>query len=191
MTNGVPQVISFLSSFKTFFFFTLAFIVFGSAFLFLSYILPYKFILESKMVDLGGTENIFQFLVFSYIGGLLLYGFSLLCFRGWYRFLQPQLLKLFNGKQSNASNEINDVEIIVYLEQHPGVSDVYTLQLFYSLITYLLFSLSAFVTLFFGCGLYMWILIFVTLLLFALGLSADKSVNVFGGQTKDVINKTR
>ncbi len=190
MTNGISQIVSFLASFKTFFFFVLAFMIFGSCFLFLFQVLPSNFPLPNFVTtNFGGMDNTFRFLVFAYIIGLLFYAFSLLCFRGWYNYIQPLLLKIFRKQKSDTQSKVNDVEIIVYLEQHPGVSDVYTLQLFYSLISYLLFSLFAFVTLFFACGFHVWIFVLITLLLFKLGLSSNASVNAFGNQIKDVISK--
>ncbi|MEK7149191.1 MAG: hypothetical protein AAB796_02225 [Patescibacteria group bacterium] len=191
MINDISsQAISFLSSFKTFFFFVLAFVTFGSGFLFLFQLFPSKFFLVDFFAfDLGGVDNTFRFLVFAFLVGLLLYAFSLICFRSWYNYLQPLFLKIIRKHKNDTRSEINDVEIIVYLEHHSGVSDVYTLQLFYSLISYLLFSLFAFITFFFACGFYFWISIVITLLLFKLGLSANASVNAFGNQIKDVINK--
>lgn len=193
MTNNIlEQATSFLASFKTFFFYTLTFIIFGSASLFLFQLLPNDYqLFEIVEIDFSSSQITFQFLVLSYIAGLILYAFSFLCYRSWYRFIQPQLSKIFKQAIHSNATEINDVEIIVYLEKHSGVADVYTLQLFYSLITRLLFSLVAFGTIFFAYDLYAWILGFITLLLFALGLSADKSVNEFGNQIKDVINKSK
>lgn len=191
MMNGISsQIVSFLASFKTFFFFVLAFIIFGSGLLFLFQFLPSRiFLFDFLIADLN--SNTFQFLVFAFIIGLLLYAFSLLCFRGWYNYVKPLFLKIFRKQKNNTPSTVNDVEIIVYLEQHPGVSDVYSLQLFYSLISYLLFSLFSFITLFFACGLYFWIFLIVTLILFKLGLSANLSANAFADQIKDVINKTK
>lgn len=192
MNSISSQIISFLASFKTFFFFVLAFIVFGAGFLFVFQTLPSKiFPFDLIVADLNNINNPLRFLVFAYIVGLLLYAFSLLCFRGWYNYVQPLLSKISRKQKSETQSGINDVEIIVYLEKHPGVSDVYTLQLFYSLICYLLFSFFAFITFFFACGPYIWIFIIITLLLFKLGLSANTSVNAFGNQIKDVISKTK
>ncbi len=186
------QIVSFLASFKTFFFFALAFIVFGAGFLFLFQVLPPKvFLLKLINADFNNINNSFRFLVFSYIVGLLLYVFSLLCFRGWYNYIKPLLLKIHRKQKSETQGGVNDVEIIVYLEKHPGVSDIYTLQLLFSLISYLLFSFFASIIFFFALGHYIWIFIIIALLLFKIGLSANASVNAFGNQIKDVISKAK
>jgi len=192
--NGIAQqIVSFLSSFKVFFFHTLAFVIFGSAFLFLSqsfcengwlcnYLMP-----ATIDFGFGGRVDVIKFLIFSYIVGLLLYAFSHLVFSKSFRgFLDKHYFKK-KEKEGN-KKQPNDIQIFAYLENHPLSRDVYLMQLFYSLIVRLLFGLAIISTLFFSPALLL-LGIVISIALFFLNISADNEVKNLGSQIQEVITE--
>lgn len=206
--NGI---ISFLSSFKAFFFYTLAFLIFGAAFLFLSQSLCQGSTLCGLLVsfkpslcnfvkaDFNTFGNRIQFLVFSYIGGLLLWVFGRLCFskrlRRWLdkRALEKEKRKVKQEEKQPCPKcvKINDVGIYIFLEKHNLVTDIYTLELFHSAIIRLLFSIIVLATIFFSSWPYVLASTPIAIvLLFKIGRIADKSVNEFSDQIKEVIHET-
>ena len=86
--------------------------------------------------------------------------------------------------------EYYDVERNFSLVKLPSIDLVWIGRIGF-LVQLVTFSLFAFITFFFACGFYVWIFILITLLLFKFGLSANTTVNAFGNQIKDVINKAK
>lgn len=189
MSTIEQAAVSFLSGFKIFFFHALAFLAFGSAFIFLSQSLCRDgWICNNYLGNLSfgiNFENridVVKFLLFSYIVGLLLYAFSRLVFSKTLRgFFDKHIFK--KKEYSNGEQKLNDIEILVYLESHPLVKDFYLMQLFYSFIVRLLFGFFAISTILFAPLL--WLLGFmITGALFFLNLAADNEVQSLSGQIK-------
>lgn len=144
-----------LSSIKTLVLYVLILVIFGFAFLFtkdplcngdnICALLELKSLAFTK-IDLGDWTNIVRSLVFSYIVGLLLYIFGVWCFRlfRWLDLWQVRRWriekKLGGGNETALEKIINDAEISEYLEKHPHVADIYTLEQIHSTITRPLFS---------------------------------------------------
>lgn len=158
MTNGPWQqvLVYFLSSIKTFLFRTLTLLIFGFAFLFLFHplngnsIFDYLqlFAFDFTEVNLTTPEKTLQSFVLAYVLGLLLDTFGVWCFRFFrkklklesyiikrWRIRKRPLLCSLNEQRKKSLCEINDAQIHSYLELHPYVADVYTLEQFFSTIT--------------------------------------------------------
>ena len=210
MTNGPWQqvLVYFLSSIKTFLFRTLTLLIFGFAFLFLFHplngnsIFDYLqlFAFDFTEVNLTTPEKTLQSFVLAYVLGLLLDTFGVWCFRFFrnnlklesyiikrWRIRKRPLLCSLNEQRKKSLCEINDAQIHSYLELHPYVADVYTLEQFFSTITRPLFSIFFFAVIFFSQGWYILILVSITLFLIAVGVYADREANAFGDQVKKVL----
>ena len=188
--NSIGQgVVSFLSSFKAFFFFILAFLIFGSAFLFLSqplcekgwlcssYLKP---IFSSIVFNFDERIDIVKFFILSYIVGLLLYEFSRLIFKG---------VRLLD-RESNEKERPNDIDIYIYLESHELARDIYMLQIFYSSIARLLLGTVGIAVILFSTQpmiLYLLSVLATFVFLIWLNRSADSAVHALGKQIKDII----
>lgn len=192
--NGIAQqIVSFLSSFRAFFFHTLAFVIFGSAFLFLSqslcengwlcnYLMP-----ATIDIDFEERVGVVKFSIFSYIVGLFLYGFSRLVFSKSFRgFLDKRCFK--KKEEEGVKKRPNDIQIFAYLENHPLSRDIYVMQLFYSLIIRLLFGFVVISTFFFSPALLL-LGIIISIALFFLNISADNEVQNLSSQIQGVITE--
>lgn len=190
--NSIGQgVVSFLSSFKAFFFFTIAFIIFGSAFLFLSQSLCergwlcnnyLKQIFNSVTFNFDQSINTIKFFIFSYIMGLLLYEFSRLIFKG--------VRSILDRGKTNEKERPNDIDIYVYLEGRELAHDIYMLQVFYSSIARLLLGTVGVAVILFSSQpmiLYLLSVLVIFAFLIWLNRSADSAVHALGKQIKDII----
>lgn len=194
MPNGfLQQILSFLSNFKAFFFFVIAFIVFGSAFLFLfqppcekgwlcnNYIKP---IFSSGVFNFDGSIGIFKFLIFSYIVGLLLYEFSRLIIKVVRYIVVPKINEEKKGERPN------DIDFYIYLGGRDFARDIYMLQIFYSSIARLLLgTVGLAVILFSSQSLLLFlpsVIISFTFLIW-INISADRVVHALDGQIKEIM----
>lgn len=191
---GIPQqIVSFLSSFKAFFFFTIAFIVFGSAFLFLSqplcekgwlcnnYLQP---ILGSNIFNFADSVGIIKFLIFAYIVGLLIYEFSRLIFK-IVRYIPDR-----KQKEEKKRERPNDIDIYTFLGGRDLARDIYMLQVFYSSVARLLLGTVGLAVILFSPQ--SWILFLLSIIvsfvfLIWINVSADGTVHALGEQIKDIM----
>lgn len=195
MFSGIPQqIVSFLSSFKAFFFFVVAFIVFGSAFLFLAqplcadgwlcnrYLKP---LFDSDAFNFGGVMGTFKLLIFSYITGLILYEFSRLIIK-----VVRYIASKINESNNKKAERPNDIDIYTYLGSRDLARDIYMLQIFYSSVTRLLLGtvglaivlLSSQPSFLFPLS----VVISFTFLIW-INMSADREVHTLGKQVKEII----
>lgn len=199
------QALTYLfSSIKTLLLRILILLIFGSAFLFLTHSLCDETnvcgllkisSLDFIKIDLSNQTNTVRSLVFSYIAGLLLYAFGVWCFRFFRKLkLESYIVKgwkIEKVMEENGTmfNKINDAEINNYLEKHPYVADIYTIEQFHSTITRPIFSIFVLATLLFFPQERYILLILVSTIIFlvAVGLSADKEANAFGTQIKEAL----
>lgn len=186
MENVNGSILKFLSGIKMLHFlvYVLIFIIFGSAFLFPS---PWKpTFLNFVEANFSKKESALQFLIFSYIVGLLLYSFSVLCFRLWYKISPPQ-------NESSSHKRVKYIKTINYREEHNLVADTFTLIDFFSLNVRCLFATAVwlFVSLlsqnFHIIALLTTLGLVVIFLLFGLELIADNETRSFVGLIKDVV----
>lgn len=192
-----------LSGIKTvdFFGYTMTFIIFGSALLFslnLLSIIPDKYIIFN-----------FQFFVFSYIIGLSLYAFSVICFRVYYNYFQKKEDKDKSAPTEEEKKEkeeiekeakkINDIDLIIYRnrKEHSLVEDTHKHLNLFSINVRLLFSIFVVIgfvilySFFKSSFVFAIAYIFVIYCLFRLGVSADNDERDFSGQIKTNIAKER
>lgn len=191
-----------LSSVKTLALHVLVLLIFGFAFLFSAHSqcgggdICGRLGMNSlgfTVIDMSNQTNIVRSFVFSYIVGLLLHITGIYSFRTFRRFnfdlWKSNGQDASQNRQQTALDRINDTEINEYLEEHPHVADVYTLEQIHSTITRPLFSLFLFAAILFSekldvATVLVWIAI---LLLIVVGLSADTSANAFAALIKQRI----
>ncbi len=193
--NGITQqIVSFLSSFKAFFFFVIAFIVFGSAFLFLSqplcekgwlcnnYLKP---VFSSDVFNFGGAMGTFKFLIFSYVIGLLLYEFSRLIIK-----VVRYIASKINGGNNEKEERPNDIDIYIYLGSRDIARDIYMLQIFYSSVTRLLLGTIGLAVILFSSQssfLFLFSVVISFSFLIWINMNADSAVHALGKQIKEII----
>lgn len=205
MSDISKQTISFLASFKIFFFNILIFLLFGIVFLFLAQSIcgesticgfirsanPSLF--DLTKVDFSTPENTTRTLTFSYILGLLLWAFARLCFsRRLRRFFDHDTLD--NTKKGTEKMPTGDVDIYIFLGKKDNslVADVHFLNLFQSSIVRLLFAIITLSVIFFAPMTHLIFLLGVgsiIILLFVLNITTDREVNAFGQQIRNRIKK--
>ncbi len=156
---------SSLTRFQSFSVHILISIVFGAVFLLLSQplcventvcnVLQQNFHPTKEILIWDGKwENTAAFLFFSYIAGLFLFvfsrssfkllsGFCRWCSKNWCSKILKWLKEKVCKQQSKDSEKtVDDVDLLVYLENHELVKDVHMLNLFYSSIARFLFAIT-------------------------------------------------
>lgn len=206
MTETIAQqVLQFFSKLKVLFLYSLSYIIFGTVVIYLyiwwgadSWLSSMKQV--SQVVQFRSVVvNIFIFLVFAYILGLLLHAIARVIFSKLLRKVYNLILQIpqelcpyESGCNLSQVTQSNDIDILTYLGGRELVKDIYLMQLFYSLVARLLFGLVLLITIIFGQVRPVLILgIIMIVITWHFNVVSDNEVNNLGNQIKGVMGRDK